>query len=87
MNGATFETAALAALRDAGLMANSIEFDGALHRVPVVDKPHGRDGAYIAHSDTPVGSTYAINYSPGHSCEIRLNCLPYGLRPRQVCLR
>jgi len=54
MLNADHTIAALDALRSAGLLVDSIEFDGALHRVPTTDKPSGKDAAYIAHSDAPM---------------------------------
>ena len=46
--------AATAALRDAGLLVDQIEFDGTLHRCGTTDKPNSKNGAYIAHGDAPV---------------------------------
>lgn len=47
------QTAMLNVLHDAGLRVDGIAFDGVLHRCPVDGKPHGQDGAYIAHLDPP----------------------------------
>lgn len=52
LNSATM-SAALAALREAGLLVDSIEFDGTLHRVSTADKPNSKNGAYTAFSDEP----------------------------------
>jgi putative DNA primase/helicase len=57
---------ALNSLHAAGLVVDSIEWDGALHRVPVADKPRGRDGAYIAHADAPA-SVWWQNWRSGES--------------------
>ena len=57
---------ALEALRSAGLLVDSIDFDGKLHRVPVQDKPNDKDGAYIAHGDAPV-SVWWQNWRSGES--------------------
>lgn len=46
---------ALAVLHGAGLLVESIEFDGKqLHRVPTKDKPKSKNGVYIAYGDPPV---------------------------------
>ena len=65
MNADTTSTA-LDALCSAGLMVDSIDFDGALHRVPTADKPQGKDAAYIAHGDAPV-SIWWQNWRSGES--------------------
>jgi putative DNA primase/helicase len=57
---------ALSKLRSVGLLMDSIVWDGTLHRVPVADKPRGRDGAYIAHADTPI-SIWWMNWRSGES--------------------
>lgn len=45
---------ALQALREKGLLVDAIQWDAAdIVRCPVTDKPHGKDGAYLAFSDTP----------------------------------
>ncbi len=44
---------ALQTLRENGLLLDSIDWTGAIVRCPTVDKPHGKDGAYMAFSDTP----------------------------------
>jgi len=59
-------TAAISILRDAGLLVDSITFDGALHRVPTTDKPHDKDGSYVAHGDEPV-SLWWQNWRTGES--------------------
>lgn len=59
-------TAALSALCEVGLLVDSIEFDGVLHRVPTSDKPNNKNGAYIAHGDAPV-SVYYQNWRSGES--------------------
>jgi len=65
MSTATDHTiAALDALRSAGLLVDSISFDGVLHRVPTADKPNGKDGAYIAHGDAPA-SLWCKNWRSG----------------------
>jgi putative DNA primase/helicase len=53
VNAPNVAVAALGVLREAGLVLDHIEFDGTLHRCPVDGKPHGKDGAYIAHEDAP----------------------------------
>lgn len=58
--------AALAALRDAGLLADSIEFDGALHRVPTSARPSSKNGVYIAYSDAPA-SLWWQDWASGES--------------------
>ncbi len=58
--------AAIDALRSAGLLVDSVEFDGMLHRVPTADKPHGKNGAYIAYPDAPV-SIWWQNWRSGES--------------------
>jgi len=45
---------ALEVLRGAGLSVDSIDFDGRLHRVPTAGKPGSKDGAYVAHADSPM---------------------------------
>lgn len=45
--------AALGALRAGGLLVDSIDFDGVLHRVPTVGKPNSKNGAYIGYGDAP----------------------------------
>jgi putative DNA primase/helicase len=59
-------TAAATALREAGLLADSVEFDGVLHRCGTVDKPHSKNGAYIAHSDAPA-SLWWQDWASGES--------------------
>ena len=46
-------TAALAALRNAGLVLNDIAWDAGMQRCGTESKPHGQDGCYVAHSDAP----------------------------------
>jgi putative DNA primase/helicase len=58
--------AALATLRSAGLLLDTVEFDGALHRVATTDKPNGKDAAYIAHADAPI-SIWWQNWRSGES--------------------
>lgn len=58
--------AAQAALREGGLLIDSIDFDGQMHRVPVDGKPNGKDGAYIAYSDAPV-SVWWHNWRSGET--------------------
>ncbi len=58
--------AALDALRSAGLLADSIEFDGALHRVPTQAKPSSRNGAYVAYADAPA-SLWWQDWASGES--------------------
>lgn len=53
MIDASTSAAAHDVLRQAGLLVDAIEFDGALHRVPTRDKPNSKNGAYIAHGDAP----------------------------------
>ena len=36
-----------------GLVPEEILADGELHRCPTESRPHKRNGAYIAHLDTP----------------------------------
>jgi putative DNA primase/helicase len=66
MNDTRIETEALAALRAAGLLTDSIEFDGVLHRCPVEGKPRDRDAAYIAYADEPV-SIWWQNWRSGET--------------------
>ena len=40
-------------LHEAGLVVDTIQADGVLHRCGTEGKPHGRDGAYKAFTDTP----------------------------------
>ncbi|MDR3175779.1 MAG: DUF3987 domain-containing protein [Desulfovibrio sp.] len=58
--------AAHVALHNAGLLVDSIEFDGALHRCGTIDKPDGKNGVYIAHADPPV-SIWWQNWRSGES--------------------
>ena len=60
------ENTMLDALSKAGLLVERIEPDGKLHRTPTADKPKGKDGAYIAHSDAPV-SIWWQNFRVGES--------------------
>jgi len=53
-------------LESAGLAPGEIVIDGALHRCPTTDKPHGKDGAYIAHADAPA-SIWWQNWRTGHA--------------------
>jgi putative DNA primase/helicase len=53
MNGDN-EQSALTTLRDAGLVVDSIAWDGSLHRCGTQNKPGGMDGCYIAHADSPI---------------------------------
>ena len=66
MNSTIIESAALDALRSAGLLLDAIVFDGALHRSSTADKPHAKDAAYIAHADPPV-SVWWQNWRSGDS--------------------
>jgi putative DNA primase/helicase len=66
MNTPDVAAAALSVLREAGLLVDSIVFDGQLHRVPVDDKPRGKDGAYIAYADTPA-SAWWQNWRSGEA--------------------
>lgn len=53
------------ALRDAGLDVHDVQADGKLHRVSVVGRPRGKDGAYILHGDgRPSG--YIQNFVTGY---------------------
>ena len=47
-------SSAQAALHDAGLLVDVVTFDGELYRVPTIDKPNSKNGAYTAYADTPV---------------------------------
>ncbi|MDR0816087.1 MAG: DUF927 domain-containing protein [Desulfovibrio sp.] len=47
------EAEALAALRDAGLVLESIIWDAGIKRCGTEKKPQGKDGSYTAHSDAP----------------------------------
>lgn len=40
-------------LAAAGLVVETLEADGALHRCGTIDKPRELDGAYKAHLDEP----------------------------------
>jgi putative DNA primase/helicase len=66
----TLIAAAKDVLHEAGLLVDAVKFDGELHRVPVIDKPHGKDGAYIAHSDAPA-SVWWQNWRNGESAHGR----------------
>ncbi|MDR1489411.1 MAG: toprim domain-containing protein, partial [Desulfovibrio sp.] len=47
------EAAALAELRAHGLELDSVQWDMGIVRCATTGKPHGKDGAYSAHSDNP----------------------------------
>ena len=51
-------------LREAGLAVEQVEMDGLLHRCGTVAKPGGKDGAYIAHADSPA-SIWWQNWQTG----------------------
>jgi phage/plasmid primase-like uncharacterized protein len=53
MNLPNIAAAALDVLRGAGLLVDSIAFDGKLHRCPTQAKPKGKNGCYVAHEDAP----------------------------------
>ena len=57
---------ALEMLRDAGLLLDSIDFDGRLHRVPTAGKPGSKDAAYIAHADSPM-TVWWQNWATGET--------------------
>lgn len=59
-------SAAQAALHEAGLLVDTVEFDGKLHRVPTRDKPHSKNGAYIGFSDAPA-SLWWQDWASGES--------------------
>lgn len=51
-------------LRDCGLDVDNPIMDGQIHRVPVIGKPGGKDGAYCGYLDSiPCG--WVLNYSTG----------------------
>lgn len=62
----SIQSEAMGALRDAGLLVDSVEFDAGLRRVPTLDKPRSKNGAYIAHSDAPT-SIWWHNWATGES--------------------
>ncbi|MDL2279238.1 DUF3987 domain-containing protein [Desulfovibrio sp. OttesenSCG-928-G11] len=66
MIDATTMDAALSAVREAGLLADAIEFDGQLHRVPTSAKPKSKNGAYIAYGDAPA-SLWWQDWASGES--------------------
>ncbi len=66
MVDSTATAAALAVLRDAGLLVDSIAFDGALHRVPTSDKLNSKNGAYIGYADAPA-SLWWQDWASGES--------------------
>ena len=51
-------------LREAGLAVDHVEMDGLLHRSGTSAKAGGKDGAYIAHADSPV-SVWWQNWQTG----------------------
>ena len=51
-------------LREAGLAVEQVEMDGLLHRCGTFAKPGGKDGAYIAHADSPA-SIWWQNWQTG----------------------
>ena len=57
--------AATAALRDAGLLVDQIEFDGTLHRCGTVDKPNSKNGWYVPFLDNFACITHG-DWSTGH---------------------
>lgn len=59
-------TAALDALRAAGLMVETIDWDAGWQRVPTRDKPNSKNGAYIAYSDAPA-SLWWHDWASGES--------------------
>lgn len=65
-SSADMETAALSALRESGLLVDSIAWDAGLQRIPTSDKPKNRNGAYTAYSDAPA-SVWWQNWASGES--------------------
>jgi hypothetical protein len=60
------EAEALAVLREAGLLLDAVRWDAGLQRCPTADKPHKKNGAYIAHSDAPA-SLWWCHWATGQS--------------------
>jgi putative DNA primase/helicase len=58
------EQSAMDALRGAGLEPDPIQWNAGIVRCATTSKPHGKDGAYSAHSDDPA-SIWWKNWSSG----------------------
>lgn len=62
-------------LREAGLAVDHVETDGLLHRCGTSARPGGKDGAYIAHADSPA-SVWWQNWQTGEDgtyCPVKKN--------------
>ncbi|MDR1947251.1 MAG: DUF927 domain-containing protein [Desulfovibrio sp.] len=57
---------ALAVLHEAGLLLDVVRWDAGLQRCSTADKPHKKNGAYIAHSDPPA-SLWWCHWATGQS--------------------
>ena len=60
-------------LHDAGILPRGeIIADGSIHRCGTNDKPHGNDGAYIAHLD-PSATIWFMNWTTGYTdtCSVK----------------
>lgn len=64
-------------LREAGLAVDHVETDGLLHRCGTSARPGGKDGAYIAHADSPA-SVWWQNWQTGEDgtyCPVKKNTM------------
>jgi len=64
MDYSSIREAMLERLLGAGLRPGELIVDGQLQRCPIEGKPRGRDGAYVAHADTPA-SVWWQNFVTG----------------------